>query len=40
MNKMSASNIAIVIGPNLLWPLGDDRFVCYGGKVAAVFIVT
>ena len=24
-NKMSASNIAIVIAPNLLWKNGDDR---------------
>lgn len=23
VNKMSASNIAIVIGPNLIWPPGD-----------------
>ena len=29
MNKMTASNIGIVIGPNLLWPPGDNRCVCF-----------
>lgn len=33
-NKMSSSNIAIVIGPNLLWPPGDNgwepkSFYCF-----------
>lgn len=27
VNKMSASNIALVMGPNLLWAPGETRFV-------------
>ena len=27
ITKMSVNNIAIVIGPNLLWPLDDDALV-------------
>ena len=26
VNKMSVSNLAIVIGPNLLWPQGDRTY--------------
>lgn len=25
VNKMNASNLGIVIGPNLLWPPGENR---------------
>ena len=27
LNKMSPSNIAIVMGPNLLWPHGESGYV-------------
>jgi len=27
VNKMSTTNLAIVLGPNLLWPQGDRMYV-------------
>jgi len=27
VNRMSASNLAIVIGPNLLWPEDEEAYV-------------
>jgi len=27
VNKMSASNLAIVVGPNLLWPADEQTYV-------------